>query len=150
MSAAKILLFVYQCFTGMSLSSPQCSAKSCCVKITSQYDNLQLGGMLSYNLNLLILYLIFYHRELIDQLSMSLDTLRSELKGSTDLQLRQEELISTLKEETALVCELELELKETKRKYRELKHINEEQNELINRLRKVRSVLSVLIKMGDI
>ena len=76
-------------------------------------------------------------RELTDQLTMSLDALRSELRGSADLQLRQEELISTLKEETALMSQLESEMKETKRKYRELKHINDDQKELISRLNKV-------------
>ena len=70
-------------------------------------------------------------------MTMSLDALRSELRGSADLQLRQEELISTLKEETALMSQLESEMKETKRKYRELKHINDDQKELISRLNKV-------------
>lgn len=78
------------------------------------------------------------HSELSEHLAKSLETLKKELKGSTDLQARQEDLISTLKEETGIMSEMELEMKEIRRKYRELQQMNDEQNELISRLRRVR------------
>lgn len=90
--------------------------------------------------------LIFCHfREQVESLRQTTDALQGELKGSTDVYTRQEELIATLKEENDIISDMEGEMKEARRKYTELKLRNDEQSVTISTLRKVRLFLSSFI-----
>jgi len=79
---------------------------------------------------------LFCSRTVADP-SSSVAALRLELKESCELQAKQEELIATLKDETAILNDLELELKDTRKRCKELQKLNEEQKALVNMLKKV-------------
>jgi len=65
------------------------------------------------------------------------DALKLDLREATDLNARQETLISTLKEETSILSEVGAELSELKKKCKDLSQLNEEQGQTISNLKKV-------------
>jgi len=73
----------------------------------------------------------------INSLRQLSDALKLDLREATDLNARQETLISTLKEETSVLSEVGAELTELKRKCKDLSQLNEEQGQTISNLKKV-------------
>lgn len=79
------------------------------------------------------------YSNMVQSLTKNLELLKAELMDSCSVQSRQEEVISTLKEETSILVDLEKELKDMKRRFKELQNKNEEQKMIIAELNKVRN-----------
>lgn len=78
-----------------------------------------------------------YDRERVEKLTANVETLKAELKDSTELQTRQEGVIKALKEESAVLSEVTNDLRELKKKSKRLQADKDEQHRTILELRKV-------------
>lgn len=85
----------------------------------------------------------------LESLKSSVDVLRKKLVEFAELHNSQQELINTLKAEGLLLSQTEAELRDAKKRLKELKAYTEEQEEAIFNLRKVR-YYSIVFKIFTI